>query len=171
MTFCNLPDSLDLGGENANVDPDILEEIRKKDPKGGQDGIQHPNPGKPGDMKKALGPKIVEVPVLRQPTAHAKKVWSDVNAASRDIVFHLINVAGETTPHLKRFRDNMEKSESLKDLLGARLSIANYNDLTQTGALILSSYLKSLTPPKDAPQASLHLQGGPPPKRQHVLPG
>ena len=166
MTFCNLPDSLDLGGENANVDPDMLAEMRKTEKI--VDGIQHPNPGKPGDVKRATGPKIVEVIKYKEATPQMKKIWSETNSVSRDILFHCLDVVDQKTPHLKRFRENMEKSESLRDLLGYRLSFANYNDYTQCGTLMLSAYLKSLIPINGP---DLHLQEpGPPRKRQHVLP-
>ena len=176
MTFCNLPDSLDLSGEDANVDPDMLQEILKKaDTRTQNNDIKHPNPGKPGDIKRATGPKIVHVPVYKEATPQMHKVWSEVNAASRDILFFALNLAGERKPHLKRFRDNMEASSSLKDILGARLSLANYNDVTQAGVLAINAYLKSLCPPiNDDPNQNRHasVQVRHPtnaPKRQRVV--
>ena len=141
MTFCDLPDVLDLG--EGDFDADIKEQVLKAQEN--RDEIKHPNPGKTSDLKRATGPKIVHVPVYREPTAQMRRPWEEVNAASRDLCFSFLNAYGRTRPHLKRWRDNMEKSQSLKDILGQRLSFANHNDLTQAGTLLLNSYIKALS--------------------------
>ena len=80
MTFCDLPDSLDMA--EGDWDPDIKEQVLKAaETRTRQtDQIKHPNPGRAGDVKRATGPKIVHVRVYREPTVHMKQTWEEVNA-------------------------------------------------------------------------------------------
>ena len=144
MTFAHLPDDLPMG---ENIDPEFLEQLKEqreaKQKK--SEEIEHPNPGKSGDIKKFCGPKVIHVPVYKEPSRDFKETWLETNAASRDIVFHCIGVAGQKRPHLKRFRDNMEKSKSLKGLMGNTLSLCNRNPWTQMATLATQAYLKALS--------------------------
>ncbi len=106
MTFTQLPDQLDLG--NDEVVAEMLHTGEKPKPviadNQHRDEIHMNKQGQSGALKKALGPQVIRVPVARQPTVDEKKIWEEVNLATRDLTFFTLRVAGQQYPRVGQWR-------------------------------------------------------------------
>ncbi len=154
MTFCQLPDQIDLSGEEW--DATVVEQLRntgeKKKPviaDTHRDEIHMNKAGQAGALKKALGPQVIKVPVARQPTPDEKKIWEEVNEATRDLTFFTLRVAGQQYPRVRQWRQELENSHGVKTLLGQRFSICNANPTAQLLTLVANSFVKTLTKADD----------------------
>jgi len=51
------------------------------------------------------------------PSADEKRIWDEVNVASRDLTFFALDVLGTRSNRVRKWRQNMEKSYGIKSLL------------------------------------------------------
>ena len=142
--FCDLPESLNPEGEGW--DAGVVAEMREADqPRRPalrpEEHIDISNKGTNGQLSKMLGPRVVHVPKYTMPTPDQKKIWEEVNLATRDCAFHFLETHGNQ--RVKKFRKNVEESYGTRTLLGEKLSMFNWNTWAQLSVLIVRAYLKS----------------------------
>ena len=142
--FCDLPESLNPEGEGW--DASVVAEMREADqPRRPalrpEEHIEMTNKGTNGQLSKLIGPKIIHVPRYVMPTPDQKKIYEEVNLATRDCAFHFLETHGNQ--RVKRFRKNVEESYGTRTLLGEKLSMFNWNTWAQLLVLIVRAYLKS----------------------------